>query len=360
MRRAAAALALATALLVAAGLFDAEPLWVPGAALFLAVVTGAAWTLLAQEGATVSREVGSRRVVEDEPLHVAICARAGRLPLPGGSLEDPLLEHPVALRPGRHEARVGIQVRFQRRGMRRLAPARLRVGDPLGLIDLLAAEGEPDEVLVLPRVSEVIVPPNDGGRARGLGALALRGAGAGEMDGLRPHDPASPASRIHWPVLARGGGLVERRLRPEADDRPLLVLDPSAPASPESLDAAVRATASLCLAIARTGGCSLLLPGDRRPTNVGEDLGAWPAAHARLALVAAGRPPALGSAVVRTGPVIYVTAHPGRRMPRGLAAHAPARVIIVTPGGAVRDAVFTVAGCAGREVRRMSRSGVAL
>ena len=56
---------------------------------------------------------------------------------------------------------------------------------------------------------------------------------------------------------------------------------------------AVRAAASLCVHLAREGGCALLLPGDRRPVDIGHDLGAWPALHARLALVeAGGAPPA--------------------------------------------------------------------
>ena len=57
---------------------------------------------------------------------------------------------------------------------------------------------------------------------------------------------------------------MERKLISEADSRPLVVLDPRAPESPEALDAAVRAAASLTVHFAKRGGCGLLLPGDRR------------------------------------------------------------------------------------------------
>ena len=87
--------------------------------------------------------------------------------------------------------------------------------------------------------------------------------------------------------------MLERRLVAELDSAPLIVLDPSAPESEEALDKAVRAAASLCVWLAHDGGCSILLPGDRRPVEVGHDMGAWPAVHVRLALVEEGprRPP---------------------------------------------------------------------
>ena len=81
--------------------------------------------------------------------------------------------------------------------------------------------------------------------------------------------------------------MLERRLTADGDSAPLVVLDASAPPSEEALDMAVRAAASLCLHLARRGGCALLLPGDRRPLFVAPDLAAWPAAHARLAVVEA-------------------------------------------------------------------------
>jgi len=144
-----------------------------------------------------------------------------------------------------------------------------------------------------------------GARDRGL-----RGA-ATQLDGLRPYRVGAPASRIHWPALARGAGLIERRLRADGDARPLIVLDarlPGAGPGTQLLDAAVRAAASLTLALARSGGCGLLLPGEQRPTPIDAELTAWPAAYARLAVVdgAGARAPALGPSTGRIGPLVYV------------------------------------------------------
>ena len=62
---------------------------------------------------------------------------------------------------------------------------------------------------------------------------------------------------------------MERKLISEADSRPLVVLDPRAPASQDALDASVRAAASLTVHFARKTGCGLLLPGrpPRRPRS---------------------------------------------------------------------------------------------
>jgi hypothetical protein len=144
---------------------------------------------------------------------------------------------------------------------------------------------------------------------------------------------------------------MERRLLAESDSLPLVVLDSSQPADEASLDMAVRAAGSLCVQLACAGGCSMLLPGDRRAVEVGPDLGAWPALHARLALVEPAPPPAarLDS---RRGGIFWVTARPG--WPRGLKRVNTERYL-VTPAPAGGDAAFTVAGCTGVALGRAGR-----
>ena len=114
---------------------------------------------------------------------------------------------------------------------------------------------------MLPRVEPVTAPGSGGagaGAQAGLGAQpSLSGrrldasAAELEIDGLRAYREGAPASRIHWPSVARTGEMLERRLVAELDSAPLIVMDPSAPASEEALDKAVRAAASLCVWLAR-------------------------------------------------------------------------------------------------------------
>jgi len=176
-----------------------------------------------------------------------------------------------------------------------------------------------------------------------------------DLDGLRPYRLGTPASRIHWPAVARSGEMLERRLSAESDSAPLVVLDCARPPSEEALDRAVRAAASLCLHLARRGGCALLLPGERRPVAVAPDLAAWPRLHARLALVEASlRPPALARAR-RAGAVLWVSAAGSapRELPRG--AGGGGWLVTAEPREGAR-AEFTVAGCAGYRLGRPARS----
>jgi uncharacterized protein (DUF58 family) len=167
-----------------------------------------------------------------------------------------------------------------------------------------------------------------------------------EIDGLRPYREGTSASRIHWPTVARRGEMLERRLVAELDSAPLIVLDPSGE-DEEALDKAVRAAASLCVHFARRTGCALLLPGDRRATIVEPDLQAFPAAHARLALMDERTGPALVAAPNRRGVVVFVSARVVDRVPRGL-GRTPGGCLLVIPGEiAGRRAVLEVAACHG-------------
>jgi uncharacterized protein (DUF58 family) len=349
--------AVATALLGAllaltAATFDAEPLYVAGAAFVALPAGAAAWVIGASRGLRIERTVGARRVVEEQPVAIDIHVRAARLALPAGVIEDDLLPGPSLVPSGRRAAHVHIDARFARRGRKALAPPRVVVRDPFGLATRVVQATEPAEVLVLPRVEPVRVP---GSESDGSGLAARRGrpsiAAEVDLDGLRPHRPGAPASRMYWPALARTGELVERRLRADTDTRPLVVLDPRGAASDEDLDAAVRAAASLCVHLARQGGCALLLPGDRRPTALEATLTAWEHAHARLAVVGGGAAPALAGMASRRGPVFYVAAGSTGRAPRAL-SHAPGggRVLVVPGALAGRRAVFTVAGCTAYEL----------
>ncbi len=360
--------ALGIALCLSAATFDSASLYVPGVALALLAIVAVAWVLLAARGATITRRAGPHTILEEEPYPLRVEVRSGLAPPPGGELLEPLLGWPVPVA-GRWSRRLRINVRFSRRGRRLLDPALLVLRDPLRLFatEIVGVGGE--EVIVLPRVEPVTAPGSGGagagtqgglGQAPGLSGRRLDASLAElEIDGLRPYREGAPASRIHWPSVARTGEMLERRLVAELDSAPLIVLDPSAPASEEALDAAVRAAASLCVWLGHDSGCSILLPGDRRPIEVGHDMGAWPAVHMRLALVEEGPPPAGSTLGPRGGAVIWVTGADLRSTPRAL-ERLPAGsryVVSPTPLPGIH-AAFEVAGCTGVQVER-ARRGIA-
>ncbi len=347
MRSAAGCAALGVALLLVAGTFDAEPFYVTGAALALLGAGSAAWISAGAWGASVHRTVAARSVMEDEPLGVRVEARAGRLPLPPGYIDEPLLPAPAPLQAGRRMSGVRIEASFGRRGRRTLEPVNLVLRDPLGLAQRTVTAGAGDEVLVLPRVHPVRTAAVGGDESGAHARALLTAAAETEIDGLRAHVEGSPASRIHWASLAKGGEIMERKLIAEADSRPLVVLDPRGARTRDDLDAAVRAAGSLLVHFAKRSGCALLLPGDRRATTIEPDLGGWPAAHVRLALLGDVAGPALGAAQNRRGLIIFVSARRVDRPPRGL-GRTPGGQVLVVPGElGDRRAVLTVAGCSG-------------
>ena len=339
-------------LALVAGTFDAEPLYVAAVAFVALAGVACAWVWLAARGVKVTRQLGARRVVEEEPLDVRVHVRPGRVGVPGGVVSDETLPMDFDLPVGRRGRRVLIHVRFARRGKRVLGPPTVVVRDPLGLATRVVEGTSRDELLVLPRIEPVRAVSGGDGRGgprkRGRPAMAAEV----ELDGVREHRPGTPASRIYWPALARGAGLMERRLRSEADATPLIVLDARSPECEQDLDAAVRAVASLAVAMAREGGgVGVLLPGDRRPTTLDESLGGWSHLHARLAMLPAGGRASLNSIASRVGPVLYVAARAPGRTPRAL-EHAPAagRMLVVPGSIPGRRPSFTVAGCTGYDL----------
>ncbi len=368
MSRAAGVATAGLLLLLLALTFDTAPLFVPAIGFLALGVIVPAWVTLSARGSSVERQFDADRVVEGEPLEATLEVRASGLGLPGGAVDDPLAPAPVllhgALSPlrGARTAHVRLVTRFPRRGLHHLDPPCLIVSDTLELARAFRVSSSPaKDVLVLPRTEPVQWAAGErAGRSDGTaGAPHAEPFAAVDIDGLRPYRVGTPASRIHWHALARGAGLLERRLQADGETRPLVILDARLVGPAEHLDAAVRAAASLVLELARRGGCGLLLPGDRRPVTVEGDLAAWPSAHAKLALVSESTRAPVLAAGTRPGPIIYVAAQPLDRLPAGLAgAGSGARILVLPKECSSRPAAapsFSVSGCHGFVLRAAGR-----
>ncbi|MGH2871552.1 MAG: DUF58 domain-containing protein, partial [Solirubrobacteraceae bacterium] len=233
--RAAAVIAAGIAAGLIAFTFDATPLLVLAVALAGLGTAAPLWVWMTARGGRLHRRMRTERVVEDEPLEARIELRRGLLGMPGAVVSDPFsgsrIELADALATVRGERRASVRVvaSFPRRGLRRIEPPTLTVSDPLGLARArVAGEGAAQELLVLPRTERVRWHAGAGDVRRLLvpeGAAANDALTAVDLDGLRGYRRGTPASRIHWPAVARGHGLLERRLRADGDSRPLVVLD---------------------------------------------------------------------------------------------------------------------------------------
>ena len=361
MRRATGVVAAGVVLILVAFAFDTSGLFVPGVAFLVVGILVPPWIWLASRSTSVSREVETDRVLEDQPLEARIEVRGGPLGVPGGEILDPLAGGSISLssslfapRHGR-TADVRVVARFARRGRRTLEPPALSLRDPVGLVRLVRrGRAASQSLLVLPRLDRPRWARHASGERfdRQAGAASLEALAAVEIDGLRPYRPGTPASRISWPALARGAGLLERRMRAERDSGPLVVLDIRSGGHPERADAAVRAAGSLTHELARRAGCELLLPGDRRSVLVEPELSAWPSVHVRLALLEEGpeaQPPSL-SARPRSGMIFYVAAQ-HERLPAQLLRGDHRGAVLVLPSDLTppvrQPPRFEVSGCAG-------------
>ncbi len=331
MRRTLGALSAGVVLTLIAFVFDASPLFVVGVALTLLALVSFGWVLTAARGAGIERDELPARAIEGQPVIAPIRLRRGPLGLPGASVIDSLQSD---------------EFRNPRRGVHLVAPPVLRIADPLGLAAVnKRGPGGQRQVLVLPRTEPVNWGTTGGALLRaGRAPMPAEPVASVEVDGLRPYRPGTPASRIHWPALARGAGLLERRLHADGEELPLVVLDTRGDVEPDLVDAAVRAAASLILELALAGGARALLPGARRPESIAPDLIAWHQLHARLAVVPGGptvSAPALDGQ--RAGTARFYVAAGGSRF-------APAGVVLVVPAALAPSAAgasFEVGGCVG-------------
>ncbi len=346
MTRAPAAAVTGLALCLLAAGFAVPALYVPGVALLL-LAAGARLTLLRPPASLGMRRTPEAATVpEGGDLTVTLRLRRPRL-LGAGWIES--ASGARRRLPRGRERAFTLRLHGQRRGRCSVVPARVHVGDPLGMCGRVF-EFPPVDLLVLPRIEPVAMLAEGAGRGLGAAGRLAANVAALEVDGLRPHRQGAPASRIHWPTVARTGTLIERRLTDQAERLPLVVIDALRPADDDALDRALRAAASLCVHLARSGGCSLLLPGERRAVAIDPDLHAWPPLHARLALVAAGDAPG-AVAAQRAGTLLWVTARSDGPPPGLVRAGAGMRYLVTPFPRPGRAAAFAVAGCTGQLLR---------
>jgi uncharacterized protein (DUF58 family) len=347
--RAPATAALGVAFVLAGLAFGLTAALVCGVTLLGLALAAVAWVELATRRGRLERLPGPARVAESEAYPLRIRLRRTLASPPGGELSDPLLERSVAVGP-RWSRRLDRAVWLTSPGRVRIEPTRLTIRDPLGLWERRLCSEAPLDLVVLPRVDAVrwsAPGAEPRGQSPGTGhasdAVSRRGGPAQfEVDGLRPYREGSPASRIHWPAVARTGEMIERRLVAGGEPRPLVVFDPRGGDAPHR-ERAMRATASLCVELARTGGCDLLLPGERRTITIDPAMRSWPQAHVRIAICDQNAAP-MAMPALRGSAVLWVTA--GRGLPgalRGLRGGS----FLITPVGSRRAASFRVAGCFG-------------
>jgi uncharacterized protein (DUF58 family) len=266
------------ALAAAAGALASLALFALAVGLVVVTVAAGVSLLLAARRLAVIRSVPQREAREDQAIGLCFQVRGlGRVPLPvrleaqadaGGWV-------PLGERGGMLQLTIG------RRGAWQLAPSRLRLRDGLGIFEWSVLAGQPESLLVLPTPDLAVrIPPRSGARAADADP---------DPDGLQPYTPGTPIGRIHWPALARGADLQQRRLATSPTGLPLVVVDTTGASDPRAVDWAARTAAGVILRLAGIGGCRVLLPGDPTATTVTDLAATWRGVHRRLAGLEADR-----------------------------------------------------------------------
>jgi uncharacterized protein (DUF58 family) len=298
--RGRAVLALGVAVYVVAWIFGSRALYPVATGLVLAVALASAWVRLSSRPPYVNRHGVRREVVEGEDVRIDLTVRipsavpapsvvaierAGRLP------EREIDLWPV---PWRRYAG-GYELRNVRRGRYVFGPVQLSIEDPFGLARTTLTKGEPEALVVYPRLVELPALFSEGGtHAQDGRRLLLRRPTGFELHSVREHAEGESLRAVHWPSTARRGQLMVKELEDAPRDEVVVVLDGDATATAgELFELALRAAGSILRAHVRRGRrCALVVNSAARPSQQVASEADWRRALELLAAVEAdGRTP---------------------------------------------------------------------
>ena len=340
--------------LVAGGrLLGLEQLWILATAAFLALLGAVVWTSSRTVEVQATRHVVRRmQVGVDGRVDLAVVSQGTR-PTPflmltdafdGGRRHARFLLPPIA---SGTTARAAYRVPTEHRGRYEIGPLRATVGDPFGLSNRTWRAAGLDEVIVQPRVHDVMPLPEGGGEdldsddRRVVGRLDV----TGELLNLREYAPGDDLRRVHWKSTARHQRLMIRQDESRRRAPVLLLLDVRTAAHDRaSFELAVEAVASLATS----------LENDQRRVEVrttsGERLGQAGRRHLaslmdELAVIEPSGPPRIAPGNARPTAVIAVLGRPREgdvrvleRLTRGRSLLA---VVVTRPDGADPGALAT-------------------
>ena len=241
-------------LLAGGRLLGLVQLWVLATAALLALLGAVVWTSTRTVEVEATRHVVRRlQVGVDGRVDLSVTS-TGTRPTPmltltdafdGGRRHARFLLAPLA--PG-SPARAAYRVPTERRGRFEIGPLRASVGDPFGLSSRTWRAAGLDEVIVQPRIHEVMPLPEGGGEdldsddRRVVGQLDV----TGEFLMLREYSAGDDLRRVHWKSTARQQRLMIRQDESRRRAPVLVLLDVRTAAHDRtSFEVAVEAVASI-------------------------------------------------------------------------------------------------------------------
>lgn len=140
-----------------------------------------------------------------------------------------------------------------RRGLVRVGPLKVVVGDPFGLATVATVGAPAVQLTVLPRVEDIEPLPRTSGPDPQAGVRRMNAVGrhGDEFYALRPYTVGDDLRRVHWPSSARTDDLMVRQNEEPWQHRTTVLLDVRTSAhDDDSLELAVSVAASVIMATA--------------------------------------------------------------------------------------------------------------
>jgi uncharacterized protein (DUF58 family) len=252
---------------LAAWIFGSKPLYPVAVGLVLAVVLAIGWVRLSARPPHVDRHGAARDVIEGDDVRIDLVVAAA------GAIAPPTLvahERPGGLGERRVELQHvgdgrfagGYELRGVPRGRYAFGTVELTIEDPFALARAVLEQGEPQALVVYPRLVHVDRLFSEGGaHAQDGRRLLLRRPTGFELHSVREYVEGESLRKVHWPTTARRGQLMVKELEDAPRDEVVVLLDGDARAgSAQAFDVAVRAAGSVLDAhVRRARRCALVV-----------------------------------------------------------------------------------------------------
>jgi uncharacterized protein (DUF58 family) len=299
--RGRAVLALGLLVYVAAWVFGSLALYPVATGFVFASGLAFGWVRLASRPPHVSRHGASRDVVEGDDVRIDVeVLVTSTLPPPTlVAHETPgrLGERRVELaRVGRRRFAAGYELERVPRGRYAFETVRLTVEDPFSLAHAEIVQGEPQALVVYPRLVTLERLFSEGGsHAQDGRRLLLRRPTGFELHSVREYEQGESLRKVHWRSTAHRGRLMVKELEDAPREEVAVLLDGDASAvAGDSFEVAVRAAGSILAAHHRRGRrCALVINSAARETQEIATAAHWRRALELLAATeATGKTPA--------------------------------------------------------------------
>jgi uncharacterized protein (DUF58 family) len=159
------------------------------------------------------------------------------------------------------------------RGVYKVGPSKVTIGDPLGFIESTSTFGTVDRLVVYPRIDPLAGIPTGRGQDQTINTAraSFWHTGGEDFFTLREYHQGDDLRKVHWPSSAKHDRLMIKQLEMPWQSRAFILLDPRVEPheSAESFEQAVRGAASTLKHLFASGYTPTMWSGAGNGTVVG-------------------------------------------------------------------------------------------